>query len=129
MRRIVVGVDGSSAAAAALSLACDEAVLHDAQLSVVHVREREFAWAHAQSVLDMAVNECRDRTMRTVTGALASGPAWSALAEASRYANLVCVGSRGRSGFKTAVFGSVALRVAEHADCPVAITHPRATGH
>jgi nucleotide-binding universal stress UspA family protein len=34
------------------------------------------------------------------------------------------VGSRGRSGFKTALFGSVALSLAEDAHCPVVVTHP-----
>jgi len=40
-------------------------------------------------------------------------------------ASLLVLGSRGRSGFKTLLFGSVALQVAAHAQCPVWILHPQ----
>ena len=124
MRRIVVGVDGSSAAAAAIDWACDEANLHRADLLVIHARERDGSQAEAGCVLDLAVNECRDRTGTTVRGELVEGSATAALVEASRTADVVTIGSRGRSGFKTVLFGSVAVSVAEGAHCPVAVTHP-----
>lgn len=124
VRHIVVGVDGSNAAAAALDWACVEANLHRADLLVIHSRTDEISRAEAGCVLDLAVNECRERTGVPVRGVLAEGSPASALIDASRAADVVAVGSRGRSGFKTAVFGSVALSVAEGADCPVAVTHP-----
>jgi nucleotide-binding universal stress UspA family protein len=125
MCRIVVGVDGSSAADAAIDWACDEANLHRADLLVIHARERDGSRAEAGCVLDLAVNECRARTGTTVRGELVEGSATSALVEASRTADVVTIGSRGRSGFKTALFGSVAVSVAEGAHCPVAVTHPK----
>jgi nucleotide-binding universal stress UspA family protein len=124
VRHIVVGVDGSSAAATALDWACEEASLHRADLLVIHSRIDDISRAEAGCVLDLAVNECRERTGVTVRGVLAEGSPVPALIEASRAADIVAIGSRGRSGFKTAVFGSVALSVAESADCPVAVTHP-----
>lgn len=125
MRRIVVGVDGSSAAGAAIDWACHEANLHRAGLLlVIHSRERDISRAEAGCVLDLAVNECRERTGVRVRGVLVEGSPESALIDASRSADIVAVGSRGSSGFKTALFGSVALSVAEGAHCPVAVTHP-----
>jgi nucleotide-binding universal stress UspA family protein len=125
VRRIVVGVDGSNAATAALDWSCEEANVHGADLVVVHAREGDISRAEAECVLDLAVNECRDHTDGVVRGVLAEGSPAHVLIAASRVADLVAVGSRGRSGFKTALFGSVALSVAENADCPVAVTHPR----
>lgn len=125
IRRIVVGVDGSNAAAVALDWAADEAVHHGAELVVVHVWQRDIARAEAQCIVDLAVNHCRERTHSTVHGELVEGSASTALIDASREADLVAIGSRGRSGFKTRLFGSVALSVTERADCPVAVTHPQ----
>ena len=125
VQRIVVGVDGSSAAGAAVDWACEEATIHRAELCVVHAVDRDAGWSVAQCLLDRAMAECRDRTDVIVSGLLVEGPAGPALIELSRDADLIAIGSRGRSGFKTALFGSVALTVSEHADCPVAVTHPR----
>jgi nucleotide-binding universal stress UspA family protein len=125
VRRIVVGLDGSSAAGAAVEWACDEATVHGADLCLVHAVDRDGDWSEAQGLLDLAIAECRARTEVVVSGLLVEGPAGPALIELSRDADLIAIGSRGRSGFKTALFGSVALTVAEHADCPVAVTHPR----
>jgi nucleotide-binding universal stress UspA family protein len=125
IRRIVVGIDGSSASMAALDWACDEANRHGASLSLVHTWERLEGRDVAAGILDDAIGEARDRTSLEVSGELCEGTAAKALTRASRGADLVAIGSRGRSGFKTALFGSVALDVAEHAECPVVITHPR----
>jgi nucleotide-binding universal stress UspA family protein len=124
VQRIVLGVDGSSAALAALDWACAEASLHHADLLVIHSREADTSHAEAGCLLDLAVNECRERTSVTVRGLLTKDPPASALIDASHTADVVTIGSRGRSGFKTAVFGSVALAVAQSASCAVAVTHP-----
>lgn len=136
VRRIVVGVDGSSAAAAAIDWASVEAGRHGAELVVVHalqpggehgqsIRVRELARADAQCVVDLAVARCRRRTTGAVHGELIDGPASAVLIRASGEADLLAIGSRGRSGFRTLLFGTVALLVAEHARCPVALTHPQ----
>jgi nucleotide-binding universal stress UspA family protein len=124
VRHIVVGVDGSSPAHTALEWACAEANLHHADLLVIHSREGDISRAEAGCILDLAVSECRELTGVPVRGVLSDEPPASALIAASRKADVVTVGSRGRSGFKTAVFGSVALAIASSAHCPVAVTHP-----
>ncbi len=77
--RIVVGVDGSNAAAAALDWAIDEANLHGADLTIVHawqhphandssMRSNDLRLADARCVVDVAVRYCEERTERSVHG-------------------------------------------------------------
>ncbi|MCU1387299.1 MAG: hypothetical protein JWL72_637 [Ilumatobacteraceae bacterium] len=136
IRRILVGVDSSSASIAAADWACQEADLHGASVVIVHAslsanhrqrsaRERHLAHADLQSALDLVVDRCRRRTLAPVVGRLTEGEPGQVLIGSSCDFDLIALGSRGRSGFKTVLFGSVALDVAEHAQCPVAILHPR----
>lgn len=125
VRTIVVGIDGSSASAAAVDWACAEADFHRAQVVLIHAWEGDISRVDAQRVIDVAVSECHARTGAEVRGELVDGSPAAAIVRASRNADLVAIGSRGQSGFKTALFGSVALSVADQAACPVAITHPR----
>lgn len=124
VRNIVIGVDGSGASNSALDWACIEASMHGADLVVVHSPQGDVSRAEAECVVKLAINECRERTDVDVRGVLAEGSPELALIDASRDADIVAIGSRGRGGFKTVVFGSVALAVAEGADCPVAVIHP-----
>ena len=56
-----------------------------------------------------------------------SSPSWRAgtgafaLIEASREADLVVIGTRGRPGFVELILGSTTLEVLAHAHCPVAV--------
>ena len=134
LRRIVVGVDSSNAAAAALDWAIAEAELHGSELLLVHAWRRSCAGTSrrhadldrvdAQCLVDLAIRHCEKRTSVPVSGELIEGEAASVLTAASGHADLVAVGSRGHSGFKTMLFGSVALFLAGHAWCPVAVIHP-----
>ena len=108
----------------AMSRAWFEAARAIDGLAIIGVADLDISRAEAGCVLDLAVNECRHRTSVAVHGRLCEGDPASAVVEASRDADIVTIGSRGRSGFKTALFGSVALSVAGSADCPVAVTHP-----
>jgi len=134
--RIVVGVDSSNAASAALDWAIDEANRNGAEIVVVHAWQRrgpadrsvrlgDLRRAEAAGLVDVAVRYCRERTMQTVRGDAPVGDPASVLVAASEGADLVVVGSRGRSGFRTALFGSVALDLADGARCPVVVIHPR----
>jgi nucleotide-binding universal stress UspA family protein len=143
LRRIIVGVDGSSAAAGALEWAAAAAGRHHAAISVMHawqpsnvgrtigrtdgrgvVRGDALALADAECIVDLAVRQCRELTDQPVTGRVMPGAAGESLSVASDDTDIVVIGSRGRSGFATKLFGSVALFVAENAACPVAVVHP-----
>jgi nucleotide-binding universal stress UspA family protein len=136
IRRIVVGVDSGQAAEVALDWAIDEANLHDADVMVVHAWERpsdhdrslrnhDLRRTGAACALDLAVHRCEQHTHRTVRGTLCEGDAAHALTTVATVGDLLVVGSRGQSGFKTMLFGSVALAVIERAECPVVVVHPR----
>lgn len=57
----------------------------------------------------------------TVVGEAVRGTPGFALIEASRDADLVVVGSRGRGGFTGLLLGSTSTEVASHSHCPVAV--------
>ena len=125
IRRIVLGVDGSSAAEAAIEWACSEAALHGAELLVVHVGEPDSMPSIGDVIVEEATDQCRQRIGAAAVDLSLAGSPRSMLLALTRERDLVVVGSRGHSGFKTAAFGSVANGLAEHAYCPVVITQPR----
>src|SRR3954454_1063427 len=61
IRRILLGVDGSSAAQAAIEWACDEAAVHSAEVLVVHVSEPQSPAETGDLIVDAALDECRQR--------------------------------------------------------------------
>jgi nucleotide-binding universal stress UspA family protein len=141
---IVVGVDGSDASSAALRWAADEARLRSASLVAV------YAWSFvppqpigdpgmlaipagdlpgqldaeseaAQIALDDAVAGALGADPVDVERRLVEGDAGEVLVAESKSAELVVVGSHGRSGFKAALLGSVSRHVVDHAACPVVV--------
>ena len=136
LRRIVVGIDAASDDAATLDWAADAATRHAAELVVVHgwhrgtgaahsLRRDELARSDADSTVALAVRRCRERVRRDVEGEVIEGEAATVLATAAATADLLVVGSRGGSGYRTLVFGSVTLLIVEQASCPVAVNPPR----
>jgi nucleotide-binding universal stress UspA family protein len=135
-RTIVVGVDGSAAAEAALRWATEEARLRGARLHVVH------AWAVPASVgaapyvnglgdelretaellVDAVVRDLVDDGLQA-DGEAVAGRAAEALLEAAADASLLVVGSRGRGGFAGLLLGSVSQQCVHHAACPVVVVH------
>jgi nucleotide-binding universal stress UspA family protein len=134
---IVVGVDGSKGAHAALEWAVDEARLRGpgTKLEVVH------AWHYpyyavaptAPPMIDRAVlDEAAQRLLHDaveqvdvhgldVSLLAVPAPAAMVLVDRSEDADLVVVGSRGRGGFAGLVLGSVSQHVTAHARCPVTV--------
>jgi len=132
--RVAVGVDGSSYADAALRWATDEADRRGAMLDVVHAweylyerpvdgtdRVNTLADVDAALVVERAVALARDRGTGNVEGRVLEGGPVQTLLDASEHADLIVLGSRGRGGFRSMLFGSVAQNVAAHASCPVAV--------
>ena len=146
--RVVVGVDGSEPAAAALRFAAEEARLRGATLVAVHAwtfmppaavgdpgvipvaavtlmddleAERLAAAAFLDDAVTTALGDAETETIA------AEGSPGEVLVEAAQGADLVVVGSRGRGGLKSALLGSVSGHVANHAPCPVVIVRAPAS--
>jgi len=133
--QVVVGVDGSVDADGAVAVAFREARERGAPVEIVHawsdapldgVPDLDFAAfaADVQRAVDARVAAVRARypdvpVRRTV---VRDRPA-HALAEASRGAQLVVIGARGRSA--ALALGEVGRRVVLSAQCPVMIVGPR----
>ena len=145
MAVIVVGVDHSEGAKAALRFALEEATLRQATLRVVHAWQYAYIGATgfegSYPALGGDIKELRDLAEKSLdttlqeaipeTGAIEierrvveDRPA-AALVDESRGADMIVVGSRGHGGFGGLLLGSVSQQVAHHAACPVVIVHTK----
>ena len=145
--RIVVGVDGSPGARAALAWAFTAAARRGADVEVVAAFAVDLYWIDAyllepesigevrsdieQRARAMVADVCNDPAVAGVPGsaetvvdvvALAGGAAEN-LVRRAESADLLVVGSRGRGGVRSTLLGSVALHVSAHAACPVVVVH------
>jgi len=137
VERVVVGVDGSTAALPALAWGVEEARIRSASLAVVHAWQVPAVAVVASMGLsiDPAVfdEEARriidDALGRVDTTGLAGpierlvacgGPAPTIL-EAAKGADLIVAGSRGQGGFTGLHLGSVSHHLAHHAASPLVI--------
>jgi len=132
---VLIGVDGSESSRQALRWAADETRRGGGELHVVLAYRwpagtgllpsddtDAVAEAQAAASVDLAVAEAKATAPGiNVTGAAVRANPAVALLDAADKARLVVVGSRGRGGFVNLSLGSVGLRVATHAPCPVAV--------
>lgn len=142
VKRIVVGVDGSSSARKALRWAVKEADTWGAELTVIAAvpmatgagalawlpaaMDREQVLADVRSGLDNAVAEATaDYPNVIVRRHALDGNAAELMAEFSTAVDLVVVGSRGRGGFSGLLLGSVSQGVLSHSSCPVMVVPAR----
>jgi nucleotide-binding universal stress UspA family protein len=146
MSMIVVGVDHSAGAKAALRFALQEARLRRATLRVVHAWQFGYIGAPgieagstmvgaeleelrhgAEAALEATLREAiPDTDGVKLDRRVVEGPAAPVLVEESHGADLLVVGSRGLGGFRGLLLGSVGQQCAHHAGCPVVIVpHPR----
>ena len=133
--RIVVGHDGSASSVDALAWAARQAVLTRSTLEVVATWEwpASYGWAvpvpddfnpesDVQTVLDGAIARVRAaHPALRVDPRVVSGHPAPILVEASKGAQLLVVGSRGRGEFVGMLLGSVSEYCATNAHCPVLI--------
>ncbi|WP_330347157.1 universal stress protein [Streptomyces sp. NBC_00582] len=137
---VLAAVDGSEHSLVAADWAAREAALRGAALRVLHaspplpgdtVPAAAEQWLHqvGESVLHRVIADLRARhpDLR-VSGRQSVGPPGSALLTAARDARLLVVGARGSGGFDGLAVGSVALRVAAAAACPVVMVPARPFG-
>ncbi len=141
--KIVVGIDGSPHAAAALRWAADEAALRSATLEVVHAWTFvpvttpadsglvPMAWTDNVELLDVtrrAAEEAAAAQVAAVLGpdnaahvTIVEGSPDDVLLGAAQEADLLVVGHRGRGNLAAALLGSTSAKVADESPCPVVI--------
>jgi nucleotide-binding universal stress UspA family protein len=131
--RIVVGLDRSEAARCALGWACRYAELLDAHIAVVAVSQLptlqgELPGIDAEQLVGDTRQWARD-TVATLPAAYADrirtcvqvGLPDQVLLDHAQHAELLVLGNHGRGALAGALLGSVALRCAHHAPCPVVL--------
>ncbi len=137
MSRVVVGVDDSPGARAALVWALDEAERRDARVEAIHAYFVPSQWIDSAVIelhrwigvvaeaalqeLDRVVSSCPSSPELSVERRAIEGDPAAVLLEAARDADMLVVGTRGRGGFAGLVLGSVSHRCAQHAPCPVVV--------
>jgi nucleotide-binding universal stress UspA family protein len=133
---IVVGIDGSEHSIAALRWAVDEGRLRGWEVHAVATWEFPHALnpvtmftiqsepfvAEAEHALERALAAVDAQGVELKTEVVEATAAMYLVA-ASREADLVVVGSRGRGGFTGLVLGSVSQHLVSHARCPVLVHH------
>jgi nucleotide-binding universal stress UspA family protein len=138
---VVVGIDGSAGASAALRWAAAEARLRKSRLLIVH------AWRPAPTDLLLGgplggfsgggasdTQRAAEELLQQATAGLeaegieferrvVAGGAPEVLVDAADQGDLLVVGSRGHGGFAGLLLGSVSQQCAHHARGPVVIVH------
>jgi nucleotide-binding universal stress UspA family protein len=147
--RVVVGVDGSECARAALEFALAEAARRGAELEVVSVVPTLEYWpvgfgmaaySAAMPTLEQIISEVQQETRAFVESVVAEqgesaasiavrvqtlpGAPAAVLVEQAKGADLLVVGHRGRGGVASALLGSVSMHCLLHAQCPITIVRP-----
>jgi nucleotide-binding universal stress UspA family protein len=134
MGKIVVGVDGSKHSIAALQWAVDEGRLRGWSVRVLAMWEfpnvfnpvtlltitAEPFIEETRHALDRALEAVHTEGVDVTTDVI-EGSAAEHLVSASRQADLVVVGSRGRGGFTGLLLGSVSQHLVSYAKCPVLV--------
>jgi nucleotide-binding universal stress UspA family protein len=137
METVVVGVDGSACAGAALEFAAREAALRGARLRIISAWEitpiigavgmypAEALYGfkeQAESTVQAALARAAELEPAVATeGRVVQGQPAQVLIKEAQDATLLVVGTRGRGGFASLLLGSVSQQVVHHAPCPVTI--------
>ncbi|WP_329561350.1 universal stress protein [Kitasatospora sp. NBC_01266] len=136
--RVVVGIDGSPSSHAALRWALRHAELTGATVDAVGVWEPPSRFGWSAPVVDTSFDQelaqrrfaeeldevLGPRRSERVREQLVLGNPAEVLLDAADGADLLVVGSHGRSAFARTLLGSVSQRCASHASCPVVIVRP-----
>ena len=141
--RIVVGIDGSPNAQAALSWAIDEARLRGLGLRIIYAFPALVTYwgttsseyypkeeAEARKMFEEALAKAPPTDDLDIERTLVPGNPAQVLIEASHGASLVVVGAHGRGGFMGMLLGSVSMHVVTQAHSPVVVVRgEHQTGH
>jgi nucleotide-binding universal stress UspA family protein len=140
----LVAIDTTSASSHVLEIACGlgSALGGAAELHILHVigvtnpaatmgaatlATPTEALESGRSVLDRACGEAAPRFKGRIAGHLAAGDPWREIIQmaSSLRADLVVVGTAGKTGLARMALGSVAESVVRHAGCPVLVVRPK----
>jgi nucleotide-binding universal stress UspA family protein len=137
MKTILVGIDGSEHADKALDFAVQEALVHGAGLLIVCAWEAPLVIdpvvAYPVEWLETLQEDSKALVQAAAARVKASSPELNVEAKAigghpaevllreAKNADLIVLGSHGRSEFATLLLGSVAQQVIHHAPCPVVV--------
>jgi nucleotide-binding universal stress UspA family protein len=140
METIVVGVDGSACARAAVQFAAREAALRKGRLRIVcawEIPPAVYAGGFAPGLDQATLDGFRAGAEAVAAEAVAAakqlqsgiecegkavqGQPAEVLLEEAGDANLIVVGNRGHGGFASLLLGSVSHQVVQHAPCPVTV--------
>ena len=145
VKRIVVGVDGSGPSASSLQFAIQEAMIWNAELTVISAVPMAsgsgmLAWLPAAVDRDAVLADVRAGIDQSIAQAQAKipgsekmkirrhaldGNAAALLSEFSTAVELLVVGTRGRGGFAGLLLGSTSQAVLNHAVCPIMVVPTR----
>ena len=138
-KRICCGIDFSAHSRLAMDQAAELARMYEADLVLVHVHETPspgsggvllsppelFTKLHGDAARELEAwrRQAEFLADRPVRSILLSGDSAAEILRFARdeLAQLIVVGTHGRTGLKHLVLGSVAERVLRHADCPVLV--------
>ncbi len=145
-RKILCPVDFSDPSREALETAARLAAEAGAELRLVHVWQSSLQTSESAIILQselleevrkeaeaaLAAWKAEVETLgaRLVTTKLLGGVPWKAIVDevaSDPTYDLVVMGTHGRTGIRHVLLGSVAERVARHADCPVLLVRRRAS--
>jgi nucleotide-binding universal stress UspA family protein len=138
--KVFIGVDGSTDGDAAIGWAARDASMRSLPVTLIHVVAASPANSmmgpdgtmtqrqedQARQIVERArriVGELGGQKGAQVHTEVAYAGVVSTLIDASKDAQMVVVGSRGRGGVGRQMLGSVAWRLIKHAHCPVAVVH------
>jgi nucleotide-binding universal stress UspA family protein len=145
--RVVVGVDGSAGARAALRFAVEDAVRRHVPVEAVVAHRPPEAWMDFDAIgvggYEEAGAAAAERagtfTAEVLRGVpephpvihvtAVLGSAADALIREATGADLLVVGSRGHGGFSTMLLGSTSMQCVLHAPCPVTVVHSPESHH
>ena len=145
--RVVIGIDFSSGARAALLFALQDAARRAVPVHAVTAYRPPDYWMDFYAVASTQPDQARTAALERVRAFVAEvvregpqpalevharavmGAAADVLIRESDGADLLVVGSRGHGGFTSMLLGSVSMQCALHASCPVTVVHSAEARH
>ena len=144
LRKILCPVDFSNDSREAMEFAIELAAKNHAALALVHVwepplwltsSEMPISGEAIQQIVDSEeqnletwAGDARRLGAPDVSSSFLRGAAWDQVVQAAKSdpsVDLIVMGTRGRTGLKHALIGSVAEKVVRHAPCRVLVTRRR----